>query len=85
MYGDGMQLFFSAKPIRETLRTCCSLNMTPDDILSEHELMNGKDNPRNMTQEEHSHNTAQYKGKIGFSSPGFASSFMGTPAVILDF
>jgi hypothetical protein len=38
-----------------------------------------------MTQEKHSHYTAKHKGKIGFSSPGFASPYVGTPVVILDF
>ena len=32
-------------------------SILPDDIFSEHELMNSKDNPRNMAQEEHSHNS----------------------------
>ena len=46
--------------------------------------MNGKDHPRYMAQEKHSNYAAKHKGKIGFSSPRFASSYVGTPEESLN-
>ena len=42
--------------------------------------MNSEDNPRNMTQEENSHNTAKYESKVCFSSAGFTRSHVRVPA-----
>ena len=41
--------------------------------------MKSEDHPRNMTQEEHSHNAAKHKGKISFSPPRFSSTHVGEP------
>ena len=41
--------------------------------------MNSYYNPRNMTQEENSHNTAKYKCKVCFSSAGFTRSHVRVP------
>ena len=45
--------------------------------------MESEEHSRNMAQEKHSHYAAKHQGKIGFSSPRFASSFVGTPVVSL--
>ena len=65
-------------------RNMAQKTVLPDDVVCPYKLMNGKDHPRNMTQEKHSYYTAKHKGKIGFASPRFTSSYVGTPVESLD-
>ena len=55
----------------------------PNDVFCYYKLMNGEDHLGNMAQEKYTNYTAKHQGKIGFSSPRFASSYMSTPVVSL--